>query len=68
MASRQPRVDKSQKEMEALVAKALKEPGVAEAVEVYERAEAVYMAIYAGATRNSESTANSTSGESLGWG
>jgi hypothetical protein len=68
MASKQPRGDKAQKEMEALVARALKEPGVAEALEVYEKAEAVYAAISAGAMRISESAANSTSGESLGWG
>ena len=57
---------KAQEEMEALVQKALTEPGVAEAVEVYERAESVYTAI-SGATRILQSTANSTDGASLGW-
>lgn len=64
MAKKQSPVEKAQKEMEALVARALKEPGVAEAVEVYERAESAYATIF-GATRTSESAANSTSEESL---
>jgi hypothetical protein len=59
--------EKAQEEMEALVEKALSEPGVAEAVDVYERAESVYAAI-SGATRVLRSTANSTDGASLGWG
>jgi len=66
MAKKQPGIDKAQEEMEALVQKALTEPGVAEAVEVYERAESVYAAI-SGATRILRSTANSTDGASLGW-
>jgi hypothetical protein len=64
MAKRQSATEKAQKEMEALVAGGLKEPGVAEAVELYERAESAYAAIF-GATRTSESAANSTSDESL---
>jgi len=56
--------ERAQKDMEALVAGALREPGVAEAVDVYERAESVYATIF-GATRISESAANSTSEESL---
>jgi hypothetical protein len=66
MAKKQPGIDKTQKEMEALVARALSEPGVAEAVELYERVEAVYATI-SGATRISQSTANSTDGATLGW-
>ena len=58
--------EKAQEEMEALVEKALSEPGVAEAVDVYERAEAVYATI-SGATRIVRSTANSTDGATLGW-
>ena len=58
---------KAQEEMEALVEKALSQPGVAEAVDVYERAEAVYAAI-SGATRIVRSTANSTDAASLSWG
>jgi len=59
--------EKAQEEVEALVARALTEPGVAEAVEVYERAESVYTALSA-ATRVSESAANSTGEEWLGRG
>lgn len=50
---------KTEKEMEAILEKALNEPGVAEAVEVYERAEFV-ATVVAGVTGPSESTANST--------
>lgn len=67
MVKKQSAAHKAQKEIDALVARALKEPGVAEAVDVYERAESVYTKL-SSATRASESAANSTGEESLGWG
>jgi len=59
--------ERAQKDMEALVAGALREPGVAEAVDVYERAESVYARV-SSATRPSESAGSSTSDEWLGRG
>jgi len=46
---------------EALLEQALKQPGVAEAVEVYERTEAIYTQVSAASSRTAVISTNTTS-------